>query len=95
MARGLACIELFPYHSRNYRPLGVTLSSQAYTFQLVRQAMQRSALLVMMRAKRFWLAAVPELATYPYVQLKNVQNVSVSPNNLPAGVFERIVDRLR
>jgi len=94
VANGLACIEQFPYHSRNFQPLKNTLPSQQYTFQLVRQAMQRSAVIVMMRAKRFWLKAVPELAQYPFIETKSVRNATLSPNNLPAGVFDQIVARL-
>ena len=95
VAAKLACVELFPYHSRRYRAVGAILPSQRYGFELVRQAMARGAYLVMMRAKAPWLKAVPELAAYPYVELNSKQNVTISPNNLPPKQFDVLVERLK
>ena len=59
-----------------------------YSFHLVRRALGRGALVIYMRAKKVWLSAVPELARYERAfQLKNPQNVSVSPGNCPDSWF--------
>ena len=94
LATKICCIEYFPYHSRNYKPLGKTLESQLYSFHLVRRAVKRGALVLFMRAKKIWLEAVPELASHDRVfELKNKQNVSVTPGNCPDGFpyIERIL----
>ena len=67
LARGLACIQYAPYHSKEYTPSSPLLPSQEYGFALVRQAMARSAEIVVMRSYSLWVAALPELATYGHV----------------------------
>jgi hypothetical protein len=94
VARNLLCVEYFPYHSRRFAGVRLTLASQLYSFDLVRSAIARGALIVVMRGGRSWLAAVPELATYPRIhKLNSVQNVSISRGNCPLG-YEEIVRAL-
>jgi hypothetical protein len=60
------------------------LGSQRYGWQLVRNAMKRQSVIVVMRSKRLWFGAIPELETYPRIyELRNVQNVTISPGNCP------------
>lgn len=87
VAQGLFCVELFGYHSINYRPIPKRirqepLPHQHYGSQLVRQAMERGAEIVIMRSKKIWLESVPELVNYPVHTLRNPQNPTVSPGNL-------------
>ena len=49
VARRVMCIEHFPYKSVSYRPLGVTLPSQHYSFGLVRDAIRQGKQVVVMR----------------------------------------------
>lgn len=88
-ARAFFCIEFFPYHSKKYRPLDRVLPSQEYGFHLLREAMTREALVIVMRSQKVWEQAVPQLRRYgrKFV-LKNPQNVSVSPGNCPNGWAE-------
>ncbi len=91
VARNLLCVEYFPYHSRRYQHHKLRVPSQEYSFSLVRAAIARGSLVVLMRAKRQWLGAVPELESYPQLlELKNPQNPTVSPGNCPDG-YSRIV----
>jgi len=83
------CVEYFPYHSKQYKPMSI-IPSQGYTFFLVREAIKQQKPIIMMRGKRLWLEAIPELSHYPYSSLNSAQNVSVSRNNLPDGVFDSI-----
>ena len=55
VASRFMCIEHFPYKSARYRPLGVTLPSQQYTFDLVRRAMAAHKPIIIMRSERIWL----------------------------------------
>lgn len=90
-ARNILCVEFFPYHSRRYRAAREILHSQAYSFHLVREAIDRGALVVLMRGKSQWTSAVPELIAYPRVhRLNSVQNVSISRGNCPTGYAEMV-----
>ena len=72
------CIEHFPYKSVRYAPLGVTLPSQLYSFELVREAIRQRKQVVIMRSERVWLESVPELRSYPNIRLSNHQNPYLS-----------------
>lgn len=89
VANKMCCIEYFPYHSTKFKPLGTTLESQLYSFYLVRRAVKRGALVIVMRAKKVWFSAVPELARHGRVfELNSSQNVAISPGNCPDGFGE-------
>jgi hypothetical protein len=64
VASRLLCIEYFPYHSRKFAHGTLRLRSQAYGFELARQAVVRAASVVLLRGERPWLEAVPELASH-------------------------------
>ena len=62
------------------------LYSQQYSFNLVRQAVQRKAMIVMMRSAKPWGQAVPELGDYTNLfALNSAQNVTISRKNCPEG----------
>lgn len=67
LSRAFLCVEYFPYRSKAYRPLPrqQTLDSQQYGFELVRRAMERNALIIVMRRKRQWCEKVERLTDYP------------------------------
>jgi hypothetical protein len=89
VARRLLCVEYFPYHSQRYRAARRTLDSQGYSFDLVRQAIGRGALIVIMRGEANWVSAVRELASYGHAyKLNSVQNVAIYAGNCPSGYAE-------
>jgi hypothetical protein len=58
-----------------------------YSFALVRRALSRGAWLVLMRSKRLWFAAVPELASYPrLIRIRNVQNPVISHRKIDGDI---------
>ena len=90
LAQNLFCVELFPYHSRRYKPIPKVISqnqlvpSSQYSVHLVRQAIAAQKTIVAMRSFKKWCQLLPELSTYPkLVRLNSPQNVSLSPKNLP------------
>jgi hypothetical protein len=94
-SRGLMCVEYFPYHSDTYSGATPRLQSQEYGFQLVRAAMGRGAIIVILRSEKRWCEAIPDLCEYSLCyRLRSVQYVSISPRNCPEG-FESIVAALR
>jgi len=94
VARSVFCVEYFPYHSRRFGHNRLELPSQQYSFHLVRSAIDRNAIIVVMRGKTQWLRTVPELKSYSRLcHLRNPQNPTISPNNCPDG-YESIVEAI-
>ena len=95
VAKGLACIQFTPYHSREYSAASPRLPSQDYSFYLVRRAIARGAAIVVMRSVNLWLGAVPELASYAHLHRgANPRAPFVSPGNLKSA-YQVVADRLR
>lgn len=94
LARSLLCVEYFPYHSIRFRHASLQLPSQEYGFGLVRSAIARGSVVVIMRGERYWKKRVRELDGYSQVfRLNSSQNVVVSPRNC-AG-FEVVASAIR
>ncbi|WP_375418202.1 hypothetical protein [uncultured Hymenobacter sp.] len=64
LARAILNVQYAPYRSTSYQPTRQCLPTQEYGFALVRQATERKALIIGLRSKRLWEAAVPELINY-------------------------------
>jgi hypothetical protein len=90
VARSLLNVVFFPYPSVKFGDDVPRLASQCYGFSLVQEAMRRGAFIIFMRSARRWLKEIPELERYEQkCQVDNVQNPTVSPNNLIA--FQDVV----
>jgi hypothetical protein len=86
VASKILCIEYFPYPSRKFKPMRSLVESQQYSFALADQAIDRNAVIVLMRGKRLWEHAVPRLARYPRLfTLNSQQNVAISSKNCAEG----------
>jgi hypothetical protein len=89
----LMVLEFFGYHSHTWRSLPLPLPSQAFTFQLLREAMDKGNLIIVTRGLAQWVWNVPELYTYKRVIRLNSQRwVGLSPGNMPVGDFDRVVE---
>ncbi|QDU79146.1 hypothetical protein Pla110_08510 [Polystyrenella longa] len=93
-------VELFPYHSNNYKPIPRSISpdglvpSVAYNMKLVREAMLQQKLIVAMRSWSHWKRQIPELETYPnLLRLRSPQNVALPPNNVIG--YDKLVQKLK
>ena len=94
IGKSVASVQWSPYRSPTFSRMPLLIPSQSYGFSLVRQAIQRGAAIVLLRSRRLWLEAVPELAQMPYIELKAPRNMSVSPGNMRPGAFETLCRRL-
>lgn len=95
VARHIACVQYFPYHSDSFTAATPRVPSQEYSFHLVRQAIQRGAEIVILRSARLWLSAVPELTNYRRVHRgTNPRAVFVSRGNLKSS-YDVIAERVR
>jgi len=92
--QAIACVQWFPYHSATFRHLGRTLPSQEYGFRLVMQAVNRNGLIVILRSKRLWLQAVPQIDVAHFLQLRVPRSAFLSPANLPPGGYELVKNRV-
>lgn len=86
VASNIVCIEYFPYPSRKFKLMPGLLDSQRYSFALAEQAIDRNAVIVLMRGRRLWENAVPRLLDYPRLfTLNSPQNVAISRKNCGEG----------
>jgi len=93
-AKRLMVIEWFPYHSKSSAfPARRICASQEYSFQLAKTMLSKKAVVVRMRSKRHWAEVDPELGELP--SLKNPQCSFVTPGNMQAELFDRMVEALR
>jgi hypothetical protein len=98
VARSVLNVAYFPYPSKRFGRKSPELSSQHFGFDLVRAAIDRGAIIVLMRKgkRELWTSKVPELESYDgFVVLKNPQNPSISPKNCRKGDYEKIVAAIK
>jgi hypothetical protein len=96
VARSILAVEFFPYVSQKYARGSPALPSQAYSFDLVRNAMKRKAVIVVTRGKRRWSSAIDGLAEYPdLVRLREPQKAPISSGNCRDDGFQKIVSQIR
>lgn len=96
VAQSVMSLEALPYHSGNFALPAQPITTQAYTFQLLREAMARGAFIVVYRQPEYWLEQVPELLHYEKKTLdpNTTQRVWITPGNLKNG-FEEILQNVR
>lgn len=82
VASGVCVLEYFPYHSENFAHGRLSLPSQTFTFDALRAAVGRGAIIIITRGRTLWEKAVPELITHTLVfETSSKQNVVISPKN--------------
>jgi hypothetical protein len=84
LAKKILAVEFSPYVSSSNRFAfdGLKLPSQQYSFDLVRDAVKRRAVIVVRFGERRWLAAVPELEGYDrFVRRNNYLKGVISRNS--------------
>lgn len=94
VARFVCNVVFFPYVSKKFAHGKCKLPSQEFSFRLVRKAMERGAVIVLMRKGRLkqWQMELPGLGDYHnLILLRNPQMPAVSPKNCDDGDYERIV----
>ena len=92
----VCCVQYFPYHSKKYGPINQIIKSQEYNFYLVKDFIKKPGrLVILMRAEKEWLKAVPELNRAGFLRLKSTHNPVLTKNNFKKDKdFERFVGLL-
>ncbi len=93
LSQRIMAIEWFPYHSKSSGlPKTQVCNSQSYTFRLVRE-LCKDRLVIRKGSREHWRRVDAALANVP--ELSSPQSGYITFRNLPPGVFQEIVDRLR
>jgi hypothetical protein len=95
VAKRMMWVEYFGYQSLKFVPFPIALPSQRFAFELVREAIAARKTVIIARSHRRWLEAIPELASYGYIELHSWQNPSLTPKNMGDAEFSRVVEALR
>lgn len=97
LKRNLCSVEYFPYRSNQFAHTHIRLPSQAYSFDLVSQAVRSGKPIIVVRCYDAWIGSVPELAMRDDLvfRLNSAQSSYVTKNNLPEGAFGKIVNALK
>lgn len=104
VAKNVCKVQLFPYQSAKYKPIQKSilvsngfdryLPSQLYSFQLVKDAINRNTLIIIPRALKKWEEAVVELKDYKNKCTTNSYlNITLSEKNL-GDDFGKIINKL-
>lgn len=95
VAKNLLCVEYHAYPSQKKDVQINWLPSQGYSFQLVREAVIRKAIIVICRSAYQWKMAVPELQRYENVaMMRSPQATFITKNNI-TGLWDDIVHKLQ
>jgi hypothetical protein len=91
LAKAILAVEFFPYVSNRFAHGWLEPPSRAYSFDLVRIAVERGAVIVLTRGHRRWLEALPMLGQYKrLVRLKEVQRAPISPGNCEGDGYDLV-----
>jgi hypothetical protein len=94
VSKKLLSCELVPYHSFSWKKPRQMPPTQAYTYQLVSQAMERDAVILIGRGRKDWFKNVPGLEKYKrYFQPSSTQCAYVSPKNYGKN-FNKILETI-
>ena len=93
VAANLITCELAPYHSVKWKVPRVMPPTQEFTFQLIRDGIERDTVILLARSAKIWTENIPELARYHRVYRPNSINASISPNNYPNS-FDKIIQAI-
>jgi len=94
LSRRIGCIQYFPYRSLTYTQAPCDLPSQRYSWDLARRVVAEGKVVVVQRSWDMWVRAVPELAGYPCIRLRNVRSPFLSEGNMSAADWERLLQAL-
>ncbi len=100
VVNSVSVIQFFPYHSIKYKDFPVRISkkklkSQLYNFHLVKKAIEREAIIIILRSRKKWMNAIPELVNYEKCySTSSYLNPILSENNLKS-CFELLRVALR
>ncbi|OIV39457.1 hypothetical protein BIV57_01080 [Mangrovactinospora gilvigrisea] len=94
LASKVLAVQFHGYHSPAWHSLPITLPSQAFGFGLVEKAVERGAVIVLLRPRMDWSVAVPGLGSYARLLRVRSRSTAISPGNLGEAGFKMVADAL-
>ncbi len=94
VAKSVCNVVFFPYVSKRFGARHCKLPSQKFSFRIVSEAMERGAVIVVMRKGQLkhWNTNVPGLGGYDkLILLRNPRMPAVSPKNCDTRDYEKVV----
>lgn len=91
----IMCLQYLAYHSKTFINPPCIIPSQEFTFNILRQSIRDQKTIVIMRSKKLWINAVPELENYPYIELKNHRRPFLTERNMMKENFEKLIESLK
>jgi hypothetical protein len=86
VARNMVSLAAHPYHSSSFDDRLRALHTQRFTLAALRRAISQDALVVALRARKYWFSAVPELEEYErrgrVLRTSAMQNTTLAPGNV-------------
>lgn len=110
ISKNVSLLQFNPYHSTKFRVIAKKyfkdstsknyLPSQNYGFDLLRNCIDQGKTIVVLRSKKAWFNAVPELKTYEkegkVITIKNKRQPSLSPKNFETeNGYNQLVEALK
>ena len=94
ISENIAKIQFFPYHSVKYRSISKKhfinhrspyLDSQLFGFEIIKDAIKKGKLIIVLRSKKEWFKAIKDLEQYEkkgmVLEIKNKRQPYLTPNN--------------
>lgn len=94
VSRQVACIELHGYPSVNFNG-SIDLPSMQYSGYLLQKAIEREALIVIIRGRKIWERLVPALKSYAHIAtLNSPQSAYISLKNIGTESYQKTLKGL-
>lgn len=109
-SENVSLLQFNPYHSTKFKEIPKKyfaghnsnnyLPSQNYGFEILRNCIEQGKLIVVLRSKKAWFTAIPELKNYEdqgkVITIKNKRQPSLSPKNFetPNG-YNQLINELK
>lgn len=99
ISKSFLSLEFFPYHSKSFNHFPITLRSQEFIFEFLRQRIKNpvpNQKIILMRGKRYWETAVPELLGYKhYFKSASVRRSFITPKSIGEQDYNQILNELK
>lgn len=99
ISKNFLSLEFFPYHSKSFNYFPITLLSQEFIFEFLKQRInnpKKNQKIILMRGKKYWETAVPELVGYTnYIKSKVARRSYITPKMIGVKKYNQILNELK
>jgi len=98
VANSILLLEYFPYKSKSFKICKETkfIPSHEYARFLLKRAMDRKALVICLRSRKYWIDSLPELENYSELYFCNSpRNPILSINNIGESAYNKLITAIK